>query len=162
MLCMLPQSMGQSFANWSFAKVCKFCHKRSSSFYNSYKWLGLMVRVHVPFIILETGALIVEMVGCHVIGVGPLWQKEENLKWPTKGGTTWSAATFIASINPHTQIVFNPKYLIMQRAKNGQNFCTFLLFGFGGTSQSYARKLHVNGLQVCQWLPSFPPCWKKL
>jgi hypothetical protein len=105
-----------------------------------------MVRAHVPFIILEIGASIVEMVGCHATSVAPLRQKEENMKWPTEGGTTWSVATFTALINPHTQIVFNPRYLIMQKTKNGQNFCTFLLLGFSDTSQSHAHKLHLDGL----------------
>jgi len=158
---MLLQLMGKTFANWSFAKVCKICHKRSSSLNGFYEWLGLMVRAHVPFIILEIRASIVEMFGCHA-GVAPLWQKEFFLKWPTKGGTTWSVATFTTSINPHTQIVFNFRYLIMQRTKNRWNFCTFLVLGFSDTSQSHAHKLHVDGLHVHQWLPSPLPCWNEL
>jgi len=89
-----------------------------------------MVKVHLLFIIVETRALLVEMVGCHAIDVAPLWQKEKKLKWPTKGGSMWSVATFTTSINPHSQIVFNPRYLIMQRTKNGRNIRTFLLLGF--------------------------------
>jgi len=105
-----------------------------------------MVRAHVPFIILEIGASIVEMVGCLATSVALLRQKEENLKWPTEGGSTSNVATFIASINPHTQIVFNSRYLIMQRTKNGQNLCTFLLHSFNDTSQSHVHKVHLDGL----------------
>jgi len=93
-----------------------------------------MVRAHVSFIILKISTLMSKMVGCHAIGVTPLWQKEEILKWPTKGGTRWSAATFTTWIKPHAWIVFYPRYLIMQKTKNGRNFHTFLLLGFGDTS----------------------------